>query len=104
MARHIPFSISKKCIDCGEDTKRDPHSWRCMGCMHSVKKFNTLFSAFLNKAIKAGEMLPAKEHVCVDCGDKAAHYDHRDYRKLTDVQPVCRVCNFRRGPAAWSAA
>jgi hypothetical protein len=36
---------------------------------------------------------------CVDCGQPAHVYDHREYAKPLDVVPVCRSCNFRRGPA-----
>lgn len=36
---------------------------------------------------------------CVDCSAVARCYDHRDYRKPLEVDPVCRSCNARRGPA-----
>ena len=36
---------------------------------------------------------------CVDCGKRAEHYDHRDYTKPLEVEPVCRSCNKLRGPA-----
>lgn len=36
---------------------------------------------------------------CVDCGAAATCYDHRDYRKPDEVEPVCRACNKTRGPA-----
>jgi len=36
---------------------------------------------------------------CVDCGNPASVYDHRDYLKPLEVDPVCRVCNSKRGPA-----
>lgn len=36
---------------------------------------------------------------CVDCGAPARDYDHRDYNRPLDVEPVCRRCNMRRGPA-----
>lgn len=41
--------------------------------------------------------------ICVDCKRKpAAVYDHRDYSKPLEVEPVCHWCNGRRGPALWS--
>lgn len=45
---------------------------------------------------------------CVDCGKPATCYDHRDYQRPDEVEPVCRACNARRGPALpghsnWSA-
>jgi hypothetical protein len=36
---------------------------------------------------------------CVDCGAPATDYDHRNYDKPLDVDPVCHKCNCRRGPA-----
>lgn len=34
---------------------------------------------------------------CVDCGNRAVHYDHRDYAKPLEVEPVCQSCNMKRG-------
>lgn len=36
---------------------------------------------------------------CADCGQPATMYDHRDYSRPLDVEPVCRTCNRRRGHA-----
>jgi len=41
---------------------------------------------------------------CVDCGAPATCYDHRDYSKPLDVEPVCWKCNAQRGPAKFSPA
>lgn len=35
---------------------------------------------------------------CDDCGKAAQEYDHRDYKKPLEVDPVCKACNFARGP------
>ena len=35
---------------------------------------------------------------CTDCESPAAEYDHRDYKKPMEVEPVCRACNQARGP------
>jgi hypothetical protein len=49
---------------------------------------------------KADGLLPfAKNCICVDCGEPACDLDHRDYNKPLQVDPVCRRCNLRRGPA-----
>ena len=34
---------------------------------------------------------------CVDCRKAATDYDHRDYFRLLDVEPVCKPCNIKRG-------
>lgn len=36
---------------------------------------------------------------CVDCGAVANEYDHRDYSRPLEVDPVCGRCNKLRGPA-----
>lgn len=51
------------------------------------------------RAVKKGDMPAAKFMRCVDCGRGAQHYDHRDYLAPLEVQPVCRSCNSKRGPA-----
>lgn len=50
-------------------------------------------------AIKRGDLRKATEFACVDCGAPAREYDHRDYNKPLEVEPVCRRCNMKRGPA-----
>jgi uncharacterized protein (DUF983 family) len=38
--------------------------------------------------------------LCVDCKKgMAIHYEHRDYTRFLEVDPVCQSCNHRRGPA-----
>ena len=36
---------------------------------------------------------------CVDCGNEATCWEHRDYSRPLDVDPICQSCNVRRGPA-----
>jgi hypothetical protein len=50
-------------------------------------------------ARRKGILPPPSVHVCVDCGAQAAVYDHRDYNKPLDVEPVCVPCNAQRGAA-----
>ena len=52
-------------------------------------------------AIKTGRLPSLKENfiLCVDCKKRATCYDHRDYNKPLDVQPVCVSCNCKRGGA-----
>ena len=48
-------------------------------------------------AVKAGDLTPiTKNTKCVDCGEQAKYYDHRDYNKPLDVEPVCNKCNQKR--------
>lgn len=43
--------------------------------------------------------LPRVSCPCMDCGEDAVVYDHRDYLQPLDVQPVCQRCNYLRGVA-----
>lgn len=51
------------------------------------------------KAIRSGVLTAPRLFACVDCGGQAIEYDHRDYNEPLKVDPVCRSCNLRRGPA-----
>lgn len=57
------------------------------------------------KAVQAAirkRKLPSlsKEYIqCFDCTRRAENYDHWDYTKPLEVEPVCRGCNVRRGKA-----
>lgn len=54
---------------------------------------------YVAAAIRHGDLPRLDGSVgCVDCGNPAAEYDHRDYKKPMDVEPVCRACNQARGP------
>jgi hypothetical protein len=55
--------------------------------------------AAVSQAVKKGFLKPAKEFTCSDCDNPATDYDHRDYGRPLDVEPVCRSCNLLRGKA-----
>lgn len=49
-------------------------------------------------AVKVGFLPHPREFVCVDCKRVQAEcYDHRDYSKPLEVDPVCCDCNSSRG-------
>lgn len=50
-------------------------------------------------AIRQGRLPKPRIFDCTDCSGVATEYDHRDYAKPLAVEPVCRGCNARRGPA-----
>lgn len=88
-----------KCGECGicGASAYSTKATYCEDCITGSKPSSVEYA--VRKAIANGELKPAKECICVDCGNKAAHYDHRDYNKPLDVQPVCRSCNRSRGHA-----
>lgn len=48
-------------------------------------------------AVRIGFLPPPTIHKCTDCGRPAECYDHRDYTKPLEVEPVCIRCNTSRG-------
>lgn len=49
---------------------------------------------------KAKAILPPLAGLrCVDCGSPATVYEHRDYGRPLEVEPVCNPCNSKRGKA-----
>lgn len=64
-------------------------------------QYMRLAHGYVTTAIYHGDLPKLDGSVpCVDCSAPAAEYDHRDYLKPLDVQPVCRACNQVRGPGA----
>ncbi|MDP9651932.1 hypothetical protein [Paraburkholderia caledonica] len=55
--------------------------------------------AEVRKAVLRGDLPPVTNHIYADCGKPAQAYDHRDYSKPLEVDPVCDSCNGRRGAA-----
>lgn len=53
----------------------------------------------VSMAVRHGYLPHISTCICVDCGQPARAYDHRDYNKPLEVSPVCRSCNCKRGPA-----
>lgn len=60
--------------------------------------------AAIGQATSQGRLLYAYQRTCVDCGADAQVYDHRDYSKPYEVDPVCQRCNLARGRAMWHGA
>lgn len=50
------------------------------------------------KAVRARIIVPASWCSCTDCDKIAEVYDHRDYSRPLEVEPVCKSCNYKRGP------
>lgn len=97
------------CIDCKEPIAVPLYSklpsLRCQPCWWTHLHFKDILSGRqeaakqVAKARRTGALKPPAEFDCVDCGREAECYDHRDYAKPLDVEPVCRSCNVIRGPA-----
>ena len=44
-----------------------------------------------------GRIPNVKSFSCVDCGEPATRYDHRNYTKPLKIDPVCNLCDNKRG-------
>lgn len=53
----------------------------------------------VQRAVRKGVLPSVAGLTCADCGAAATAYDHRNYNKPLDVEPVCNTCNIERGPA-----
>ncbi len=90
----------RACIDCqrwtGRGSNRGPHCWPCEQIFFPLQK--AAHQAVL-AAVSAGTLQQAYLLKCVDCQGDAEIYEHRDYTKPLDVEPVCQKCNQQRGSA-----
>lgn len=97
----------RECCDC-KCNFRPNHviQMRCLHCSASgaYAQIRNAAHAAVYKAVRKGLIPSLKIHdiACVDCGNSATDYDHRNYDKPLEVEPVCRACNLRRGPATYT--
>ena len=94
--------MSKLCADCNQEiTGREPSARFCWICsnLRPRKNGQAQAAATVNKAVRNGILVPVATLTCVDCGKPAQCYEHRDYNKPLEVEPTCKGCNIRRGPA-----
>lgn len=93
----------RACAACGAALPLVRHykTYLCAGCKASSggKKAGLDAHRMVELAVRLGYLKPISECQCADCGEPATDYDHRDYNRPLDVDPVCRPCNFKRGPA-----
>ena len=68
----------------------------CFQC-HRIRGHGRAHNAVL-AAVLDGKLPNPLGKLCVDCGAPAWEYDHRDYGKPLQVEPVCHPCNKLRGP------
>lgn len=94
------------CCICGGHTgagRVSPRIHYCLPCNRFAVSVAVRAGNRVRYEVAAGR-IPSlrKNHIsCVDCGARAVEYDHRDYSKPLDVEPVCRKCNDARGPASY---
>ena len=99
--------MTRKCAACGNELvdRSSSRAIYCFPCARARSKAKVTMTGadiaryFVNVAVGVGILERADAHKCVDCGVPATCYDHRDYNKPLEVEPVCSKCNFHRGAA-----
>jgi hypothetical protein len=97
----------RNCIACAADISGRLWQARlCWGCAKASYEDPLKLAAHkaVARARRAGLLGDPRTMPCADCGGAAVEYDHREYAQPLAVEPVCRRCNLRRGPAIDSRA
>lgn len=91
------------CLICGaaipRELGRGQSSYCSIVCSDLVTKVRQKAAYAVARLVRTKVIPPASACTCVDCGNNARDYDHRNYAAVIDVAPVCRPCNLARGPA-----
>ena len=85
------------CVWCRK--RNDRAAPLCFDCRWKATEWQALAGRQVAIAIKQGKLPRPETLRCVDCGKRAQQYDHRLYAAPLQVEPVCRSCNRKRGPA-----
>ena len=94
--------VSKSCWECQKLWKNANRKYNPKEKKREVEKGAGRATQIVFCAVKNGKLKNLKKEkvICVDCEvQRATMYDHRDYNKPLDVDPVCNRCNQARGPA-----
>jgi hypothetical protein len=108
----VDMAQEKECEQCGTDiSRRNARARFCFPCCARRQMVSSLNSAqrsdrhakheavrkITKAAVRYGFLPNPSTMTCADCGRPAECYDHRDYNKPLDVDPVCISCNSQRG-------
>lgn len=84
------------CIVCSKSLKSKLYVAKyCPECRTALAEIRS----DVRKIMGDAKLPPATAFPCVDCGKPAKEYDHRYYSLPLEIEPVCVLCNQRRGPA-----
>lgn len=111
MPRKPGSLVRAKCCVCGtiEMARGAGNFSRCQACKDAGRFTRSHYrvnwlgegnaQSAVQQAMRDGLLPRPRTLRCADCGCPAVEYEHRDYNKPLDVEPICRSCNLRRGPA-----
>lgn len=91
----------RKCAWCGTECICGFTGKLCLKCSKAKAREASRAHAAVSAMVIAGlvKKLPCDGINCVDCGKQATHWEHRDYRKPQEIEPICKSCNTKRGHA-----
>lgn len=92
------------CIYCGAQEYRAMTTKMCHQCRKITQPILAKAGLTMRNAIKRGDIKPASNYPCEDCGKPAQTYDHRDNDQPLLLAPVCWSCNRLRGPSCIPSA
>lgn len=103
-SRRLSRDWWNSCLSCGAGYWSSPSKKICWDCSKArykkLEELSTKAVGEVARAIREGNLSRLDGSIaCVDCGKPAQVYDHRSYLRPLDVDPVCRSCNAKRGPA-----
>ena len=89
------------CKACGGEIQgKSPWAWYCLRCATVIKPLRLKAVRTVANAIQHQGFPRPTAFQCSRCGQyQAQFYEHRDYWRPLDVQPVCGRCNHACGPA-----
>lgn len=112
MPRKAGSLLRCKCFICGtqEMSRGGGKYFRCVECKEKGLQRSNRYRdsdligrdqamGFIQVAIRSGRLPHPSTLECADCRAPATEYEHRDYSKPLAVEPICRSCNLKRGPA-----
>lgn len=97
--------MKRICQHCGNSYEHHRHKSAATRC-ESCREIHCILAGRCSSAVTTAEyndrLQDPKTMRCIDCGNSANVYDHRDYLKPLSVDPVCNTCNIRRAGARWT--
>ena len=91
--------MARRCVNCKKFIEDRDGRLLCPKCGVLSFRLQAVAHRHVRNAIGRGDLTHPKFLTCVDCSKPAKCYDHRDYSKPLQVEPVCGSCNVKRGPA-----
>lgn len=96
---HRAISVARREERCRKQSEGAIRRWALIKRTPAQTEWRNWCIRSVQRAVKIGWLpdLRSGEYACVDCNGVADRWEHRDYSKVLDVEPVCHKCNMARG-------